>query len=205
MKLHKSRFWAPLTRILQVRVLAVALMLADSLSEEEKQSALDQWERVSFRIYGLFRKDSRSKVGDYIRLAFRIIQKAEGISNHQAIMEQLRSLGSDYPADAAVEEFLKEPRYDGYEEELRYILWRYEEYLAAKQEAKVNEELRASIWSVRSASETIEHIFPQNQKLGGPWAKKLKKYERQENHVDRLGNLLLMPPGLNSEAGNKGF
>jgi len=204
-QLQKSRHWAPLTRILQVRVLAVALMLAGQLTEEEKQSALEQWERVSFRIYGLFGKDSRSKVGDYIRLAFRIIQKDSGASDYSTIMEELRSLGSDYPVKDAVQELLERPRYEGYEEEIRYILWRYEEYLAAKMKAQVNKELRAEIWATRSPAETIEHIFPQNPEKGGPWAKKLNKYERLENHVDRLGNLLLLPPGLNSEAGRRSF
>ncbi len=180
-------------------------MLAGRLTEEQQQLALEQWERVSFRIYGLFGKDSRSKVGDYIRLAFRIIQNLDGALDYFAIMEGLRSLGADYPVSAAVKELLSEPRYEGYEEEIRYILWRYEEYLAAKLKAQVNKELRAMIWAARSPSETIEHIFPQNSEKGGPWAKKLNKWERQEKHVDRLGNLLLLPPGLNSEAGRRSF
>ena len=100
---------------------------------------------------------------------------------------------------------MKEPKYEGFEEECRYLLWRYEEYLAAKQDVMVTEDLRADIWIQRKASETIEHIFPQNPDENGPWQGKLREGENLQNHVNRLGNLLLLPFGLNREAGNKGF
>lgn len=204
-KLYQSRFWAPVTRILQARALAVALMLTDSLDPEEKETALDQWERITFRIYSMFRKDSRTKVGDYVRLAARIVQKEQDASNYSEIMAALQTLGSEYPVEEAVSDLLKEPIYDGFEEECRYILWRYEEYLASAQGSGVNKELREAIWAARSAVETIEHIFPQTPEDGGPWENKLKENENLERHIYRIGNLLLLPPGLNSEAGRKGF
>lgn len=203
--LHGKRYWDPVTRILQVRVLALALMLTDTLTDKQRDAALEQWERVSFRIYGLYRKDSRTKVGDYVRLAAQIIKKSTDTSSFKQIMEKLKELGEDHPVKAAVEELLNEPKYEGFEEECRYILWRYEEYLADQEGSHVNKELREKIWNARSASETIEHIFPQTPERGGPWSGKLNKGEQFSKHIDRLGNLLLLPPGLNSQAGRKAF
>jgi len=204
-KMHKSRQWAPITNILQVRILAVSLMLTDSLNDNERETALEQWECVSFRIYGLFNKDSRTKVGDYVRLAVYVMQKAEGVENFNEIMKALRELGAEHPIKDAVDEFIREPKYYGFEEECRYILWRYEEYLADEQGAEINKELREDIWSARSPSETIEHIFPQNPSSYGPWKDLLLEDPSIKDNVDRIGNLLLLPPGLNSEAGRKGF
>jgi len=203
-KLHQSRYLAPVARILQARVLAVALMLTDSLDDTQKETALDQWERVSFRIFSMFQKDSRTKVGDYVRLAAKVVQKETGASDYSEIMSQLKTLGSDYPVIEAVKALLNEPKYEGFEEECRYILWRYEEHLASEQGGEVNKELREAIWAARSASETIEHIFPQSPEPGGPWKNMLEDVDF-EKHIHRLGNLLLLPPGLNSQAGRKGL
>lgn len=74
--LQKNRYRAPVVRILQARVLAVALMLTDTLTDPEREKALDQWQRVTFRIYGLYGKDSRFKVGDYVRLAKNVMNKS---------------------------------------------------------------------------------------------------------------------------------
>jgi hypothetical protein len=66
--LYGSTHLGPVTDILHARLLAVALKSA-TVNEIERQKLLDQWERVTFRIFGLFDKDSRTKVGDYVRLA----------------------------------------------------------------------------------------------------------------------------------------
>ena len=105
-ELNQKRYWASVTKILQVRVLAIAIMLTDTIDEKDdkqRKIILDQWERVSFRIYGMFGKDSRTKVGDYIRLAFNIIQKKEGMTNFSDIMNGLYALGGkEFPIDKAV-------------------------------------------------------------------------------------------------------
>jgi hypothetical protein len=61
------------TDILQARLLAVAIKSAAGVSQEKKIKLLDQWERVTFRIFGLFGRDSRTKVGDYVRIGFKIV------------------------------------------------------------------------------------------------------------------------------------
>ncbi|HLZ11693.1 MAG TPA: DUF262 domain-containing HNH endonuclease family protein [Candidatus Acidoferrum sp.] len=205
-KLQKNRYWEPVVGILQARVLAVSLMLTDTLTESEREKALDQWQRVTFRIYGLFGRDSRSKVGDYVRLANNMMNRAEGAKRYSEIMASLRKLGEDYPIEAAVAEGLsKKNCYEGFAEETRYILWHYEEHLAESAGAQINKEIREEIWQERSASDTIEHIFPQSPEPGGAWEGKLKKHQRIETHVHRIGNLILLAEPLNEEARRKGF
>lgn len=80
-KLEEQRHLGPVVNVLQSRVLAVAIMLADQLSEDEKLRCLDQWERVTFRIFGLLRKDARTKVGDYMRLARKILMTSLTMRN----------------------------------------------------------------------------------------------------------------------------
>ena len=48
--------WNAVADILHSRILAIAIMLADGVDEAERDKLLDQWERVSFRIFGLCAK-----------------------------------------------------------------------------------------------------------------------------------------------------
>jgi len=162
--------------------------------------------RVTFRVYGLYARDSRFKVGDYVRLAKNITNKSKGASRYSEIMASLRNLGADHSIQDAVKIRLENKNcYEGFEEETRYILWRYEEYLAQGAGTQINKEIREQIWQERSADESIEHIFPQSPEAGGAWDGKLKKNETVENHVHRIGNLLLLPQPLNEEARRQGF
>jgi uncharacterized protein DUF262/uncharacterized protein DUF1524 len=204
--LQSNRYWEPVVGILQARVLAVALMLTDALTDSERERALDQWERVTFRIYGLSGKDSRFKVGDYVRLATNVMNGAEGAKRYSEIINSLRQLGNDYPIESAVKVGLEKANcYEGFADETRYILWHYEEHLAKTAGVQINKEIREAIWQERSASDTIEHIFPQSPEPGGAWEGKLKKHQRIESHVHRIGNLILLPQPLNEEARRQGF
>jgi hypothetical protein len=206
--LEKNRFLGPVTRVLQARILAVALESTDCLNEKELQRALDQWERATFRIFGLYGRDARTKVGEYVRLAASIVAGEEGASRYSDIMEALRGLGDDYPIEDAMEHF-SESWYD-YPDECRYMLWRYEEHLArlAGKVATVDEQTRREIWQLR-ATDSIEHIFPQTPEPGGAWEGKMRdaagNEKDPEDHVDRIGNLILLPMPLNAEAKNRGF
>lgn len=208
--LEKNIFLGPMTRILQARILAVALESAECLSEREREKALSQWERVTFRIFGLHNKDARTKVGDYIRLAAKIANGEEGASRYSEIMDALRDLGDDYPVEDAVKEGLENA--DCYERPdlCRYVLWRYEEHLArrAGRAATVDEQIRRDVWQLR-AVDSIEHIFPQTPERGGAWDGKMErgdgKVEEHWRHVDRIGNLILLPIAFNWEAKRAGF
>jgi hypothetical protein len=210
--LQKNVFLGPVTEVLHARILAVALESGDHLTEKERARLLEQWERVTFRIFGLFRKDSRQEVGKYIRLASRVNSRDDGASRYREIMDALRDLGKEYPIDEAVKEGLENK--DSYEvdpNKCRYILLRFEESLAQESgaNATVDENVRRDIWSKR-ATDTIEHIYPQNPESGGAWAGKMRRSNRgrevdADGNVNRIGNLVLLPFALNAEASRRGF
>ncbi|MCX5808183.1 MAG: DUF262 domain-containing HNH endonuclease family protein [Proteobacteria bacterium] len=199
-KLYANSRLRAVTDIAHARLLAVAVMLNGSLNSEEQAEVLRHWESVTFLIFGLGKKDSRTKVGDYTRLAQEIainsISKSDIISNIDA-------LPGSYTVDEALGELKESNCYDDWpNEDLLYFFYRYEEYLAEKAGASVSQETWEQIWSV-SPTTTIEHIYPQNPGL--EWKGKLGKGRGQEKHINRLGNLVLLPPGVNKEAGRKPF
>lgn len=185
------------TAITQARLLACAILLTESLTPEEKEHALEQWERVTFRIYGLSGRDSRNLVGDYTSLAHRILNR--GIRKFTELMKQLRALGKEFPIDKSIDCIRKSNCYEGWETHARYMLCRYEEHLAKQHGAVIESDMWQQIWSA-SPAKTLEHIYPSTPGRG--WG---RKGFRHVEDVHRLGNLILLPPGVNSEAGNKSF
>ncbi|MEK6278997.1 MAG: DUF262 domain-containing HNH endonuclease family protein [Acidobacteriota bacterium] len=172
------------TRISQARLLATAINLREDLSVAQRKLLLARWEKVSFRIYGMLRNDARTRVGDYVRLAWQVINDKLPFS---AIDAAIGKIGSDFPIDQAVASLRESNRYEGWENEIRYLMFRYEEYLAKQQNLNFSNEQWEKIWMV-SPSESIEHI----------WAK--SKAPEKSRH--RLGNLVLLPPKLNSKLQN---
>ncbi len=207
--LYASPHLGPVTEILHARLLAVALMSATGVTEDERRKLLEQWERVTFRIFGLFDKDSRTKIGDYVRLASRIVQENIETRTYNQIMAGLRELGKEYPIDDALKGGLIGGDCYDHPEECRYLLWSYEEYLAQKLggSATVDEHEKSGIWKLR-ASDSIEHIFPQNP-AGSAWIGKMCAPDGTPQplkpNVGRIGNLLLLPIQLNQEAKNYSF
>jgi hypothetical protein len=80
----------------------------------------------------------------------------------------------------------------------RYVLWESEIDLARKQGVVVPENVRREIFH-STAEQSIEHIFPRNVNAQG-WDNKIPS-----EHVDRIGNLLLLPVRLNKQAGDEPF
>jgi len=173
---HRRR---AVTEIVQARLVAIAVFLRE-FSSSDRETILDRWERISFRIYGLSRKDARTAVGDYTRLAWRIINEKLSIDD---ILLSLSQIGELYP----VSEFDTSNCYEGWTEELRYLLYRYEEHLAEKAGEKLNEHQWNKIWGVESAK-SVEHIKPQSSGV---------------RYVHHLGNLMMLPPGINSKLKDK--
>jgi uncharacterized protein with ParB-like and HNH nuclease domain len=201
--------------IIQARLLVLAIMMKSSLTEPEKKDILECWEKVTFRIYGLYRKDSRTKVGEYIRLAREIFRVYDfddpqwdismGDLTKDAIIEKIQSLGSDLPIEKAIEELRGAACYDVWSsEEIRYFFYRYEEHLAATQGTSIGEEVWIQIWN-SSPSDTIEHIYPQHPRSNSIENIPVTNEDELYEHVNRLGNLMLLPPKVNSQASNKSF
>ncbi len=169
------------TRIGQARLLAVAIHLRDDLSKEEKEKLLAQWERVTFRIYGMLGNDARTRVGDYIRLAWMVVNEKP---TADGIRKKIAAIGEDFSIDEAVDELRDANCYEGWEVELRYFMFRYEEYLSKQKGMIFSKDQWEKIW-MASPSDSIEHIHA-----------KSKAPEKQKH---RLGNLVLLTPNLNSK------
>jgi len=211
--LEADIFYGPVTNVLHARILAVAILSADCLTPEEREKVMNQWERVTFRIFSLYGKDSRFEVGTYVRLAAGITRREPEADRYSKIMVKLRELGKGYPIKEAVKSGLSNCDCYSEPEFVRYVLWKYEEHLNSA--GTVDQHVRQKIWGMR-ATDSIEHIFPQNPKKGGPWDGKMASEdggdigdEGQElvvsAEVDRIGNLVLLPLKINIGASRKGF
>lgn len=198
-ELYKNKRLKAVTEITQARLLAIAILLREDLDNDTRNKLLEQWERMTFRIFGMNGKDARVKVGDYVRTAQTVYNKKE---NADSLLEKIKKIGCDYPIDGAIKALVEKPDfYKGWEEELRYFYYRYEEDCAIKQGGKLNEPIWKQIWEA-NVSTTIEHIYPK-----GDNTSKLQQWRGKgsDTHVNRLGNLILLPPSANSEAGQKSF
>ena len=175
------------TSIAQARMVGTAVYLRSDFNDEERTSVLRKWENVTFRIYGMFRKDTRSAVGDYTRLAWGIVN--EQLSSDE-LLQRLSDIGEAFPASEGVENLRNVAWYPYWGQELLYFLHRYEEHLSKEAGQNFNNEQWSRIWASSPAS-SIEHIRPQNW-----WVSRGREWD--EGRMHGLGNLLLLDPGLNS-------
>jgi hypothetical protein len=203
-RLSADKRRAAVTKIAHARLLAVSIILTFDSNEQER--LLDQWERVTFRIFGIARRDARTRVGEYVRLAQEIHDMKGASRNHKEAIKQLRSLSDgEYAIGEAVKNLQMADCYHDWEEELRYFMFRYEEHLAEGANQAFKNEQWERIWEA-SPSQSIEHVYPQSPTPGGAWKGALGRGRGQkEAHVNRLGNLVLLPPGMNSKVGNREF
>jgi hypothetical protein len=166
------------TRIVHARFLAVSILLKQ-FPKEIEESLLGYWERLTFRIFALGEADTRNKNGDYVRLAYDVFTD----NLHEAeILARMRAIGQDFPIEkvmTGVKDYYHS--YEGWTEELRYLLFRYDEYLAKEAGEKINQAEWIKIWAV-DPSKSIEHIKPQSSQVG---------------YVHHVGNLTMLPPGMN--------
>ena len=174
------------TLIQQARLLAVAIHLMD-IKEDDRSDLLSCWERVTFRIYGMFNKDARTGVGEYVRLARLCV--AEGTATEK-VREGILGIGSKFPIDEAIQNLRETNCYDNWQDELRYMMYRYEEYLTEEKGNNFDNEHWIKIW-MESASRSIEHILAQSS--------------APEDVRHNLGNLMMLPPRLNSKLRDKPF
>lgn len=198
-KLYVDKRRNAVTDITQARLLAVSIMLRKDLREEERDRLLEQWERTSFKIFGLFRKDARTKVGEYVRVAKKIRKDAN--ANVDDLLQSISGVGSDFPIETAVEELNKHDFYSDWQKELRYFFFRYEEYLSKVNGVQLNGAVWKEIWE-SNPNNTIEHILPQDKSNSG-WSHITESKHKELVHS--IGNLCLLSPTLNSEASNNCF
>ena len=199
-KLYSNTRLNAVTDISHARMLAIAIRLADHYSQSDREEMLAEWEKVTFLIFGLHRMDSRFRVGDYVRVARKISKNL--ISKDDAVQE-IHSIADRFTIQEAISKIMGEDWYGSYDNDLKYLLYRYEEYLTAKAGEKVSEDIWEKIWSATPAT-TIEHIHPKT--YTDKWKGKIgNSQEDIDEVVNRIGNLILLPPGINSKAGQKTF
>ena len=176
----------------QARLLGLAIILRDS-SPEEEEKLLEQREKTTFRIFGLCGTEARKEKKEYVQLAWKIWKDPDFKAD--AILTEFKNLGANYDIEKAFSEI---PNcYTRWSEELRYLLYRYEEHLAKQKGVSLNNVQWKCIWD-DSAANSIEHILPQSSGSQEPLD------PGQEGvFVHRLGNLMLLPPEDNSTAGSQ--
>ncbi|HEY6154636.1 MAG TPA: DUF262 domain-containing HNH endonuclease family protein [Candidatus Udaeobacter sp.] len=190
-------------RIKQPRLLATALLISDRLRKDSKsqQKAMVAWENAMFRFYVLGGGDARDRVGECIRLASEI---RNGNLSLKQILNELGAIGNVTHQEVAAE-LEKRYVYDRWTaQEIIYFFWKYEERLSAENDEIIDQITWGKIWENASKEKSVEHIFPQKDPNDN-WKGKGRQNVNPESFVHRLGNLLVLPPGLNSKAGTKSF
>ena len=81
-------------------------------------------------MYGMQRLDARFGVGEYVRLAWRVVNELPSAND---IEDDIREIGVQHPISVAVDAMRGANFYENREDELRYIMFRYEENLAREQ------------------------------------------------------------------------
>lgn len=184
---------APLVGISQARFVGVAIGLSP-LSADDRKRCLDRWERTVFRVFGIACKDARTLSGQLIRLGQGI---HAGTVDADTACADLTAMAKDKSYGTIRDSLEDENCYWDWKEYLRFLLFRYEQHLAEQEGTTVDDGTWVAIWNARP-DDTIEHVIPQaDADADGFTADKL--------YVHRLGNLVLLPPGVNSKLGKKAF
>ena len=206
-ELYKDKRLKAVTVVTQARLLAVAIKLKEGVDDNQRARLLEQWERTTFKIYGFGRNDARAKVGDYVRLAKRIV--GDSGMDFDEMLAAIASIGKDIGLDESVDECLNSKElYDGWQTELRYFFYRYEEYLAGTQNpGQLAIQEWQDIWNA-NPNESIEHILPQTMPPGSGglnnWQTIFSDAEHA-NWVHSIGNLCLVPPNWQPKLSNNEF
>jgi len=190
--LNERAALAPLMGISQARFVALAIQLSD-LSEADKWTCMAQWEKTIFRVFGIASKDARTLSGALVRLGKRIYRDKITAAT---ICAELKAMSSEKSYGTIRDQLENQNSYDDKKAYLRYLLYRYEEHVAEQEGETIDHTVWARIWAARP-DETIEHIHPQSTGNSDGWDGDLL--------VHRLGNLTLLPRGVNSSLSDKPF
>lgn len=172
------------TAIRHARFLAASILLR-GFEKEEESKLLWAWERVTFRVFVLGGADARSEVGEFVRLGFAV---HKGDLSVDDTLSRICKIGKIYPNSwISSDNEYWDNCYEGWGEELRYILYRYDEHLAKEAGEKINHLQWEKIW-VDKAEFSIEHIAPQSS---------------GQSNIHDIGNLTMLPPKVNSALGAK--
>lgn len=202
--LYKNNVLNAVTSIAHARLLYVAIEANENLPRKDKNTLIEKWEKMTFKIFGLARKDSRTEVGNYTRLAYKIYNNF--LESFSEILYAMNEIENDtkYSIDLIAEQIYRDSDcYTSWEKELRYLLYKYEQYLVNQSNSNLNEVSWSNIWN-NTPHKTIEHIMPQTMNLF--WKGKVGSgKDKYQNTINRIGNFTLLPGNKNSELSNSAF
>ena len=181
-KAIQSKWMKAVTKIVHARLLAVAIRVKKKSNDEEFAKLIEHWEKITFKIFGVLGKDGRTGVGAYVNLAWRVVKEEE--LTVEEIHREMAKLGGGYSIERSKSDLEKANFYKGWQNELLYFMYKYEENLLRKKGQKIPSKEWVDIWKER-ASDSVEHILPQSTK-------------RNKELIHRLGNLLILPLYLNA-------
>ncbi len=205
LKLNRNVSLYAITKVQHARLLKVSIELRDDLTLTEKENLNLVWEKITFRIFGIAGKDTRTKIGDYVRLSQSMIRKKQSINNQliafpkHEIQIALTNIGADFKIKDVIKEIQDKDLYltNDWKVELRYFFYKYERYLNAKKGYNFPDVVWHEIWKT-DLNKTIEHIYPQNP--GSKW-----KFKLTDKDKNRLGNLTVITAEINQLASNNSF
>ncbi len=207
--IHTDKKIDAITDVKHARILLLAIRLS-KYSENEKESLLEKWEKTTFRLFCLHRKDARSFVGEYIDCANDLMETKPS----PEVIKKIEQIGSKYTFEDGLNNVKGSAWYPYYNNDVIYIMRRYDEALAKEAGTSISTKVWNAIWA-SDPSTTIEHIFPKtypkNQtqitNFKKDWAHGGRQFSQKklDGFVNNIGNLTILEPGLNSQAGQKPF
>ena len=128
-------------------------------------------------------------VGAYVRLSWDTLNEDASVDTIAEALTEAGSTEPEHDIEWAIQHITNANCYEGWEDELRYLMFRYEEHLAREKNVVFDNVQWERIWEA-SAAQSIEHICPQS--------KGFARATDEGIFVHTLGNLMLLPPGLNA-------
>lgn len=199
-QLEEFNLRTAVAHIVHARFLWIAINLSNILETHERETALTRWERITFRVFGLHRNDSRTAKGVYARLAYDIYN---GEIDYRELMDRIEELAEDYDIESALEKVRQTDCYENWQAQLRYLLYEFEKHSAKVEGGRIAEDVIEAIW-MTSPNKSIEHIAPVEP--GADWEGLTNELgDDYSFQINRIGNLCLLAPADNSRAKNRSF
>ncbi|QWZ55587.1 MULTISPECIES: DUF262 domain-containing protein [Gammaproteobacteria] len=161
---------------------------------------------VDFLIAFFVRRNSTDQppTRDLTRIFMDIAEGILPLRGNVVVSHIRQCLRANSASDEQFENSLKGPIYEDNKAVCRFVL-------CALEEARMTRETQVDLWAVKGKQYvwTIEHIFPQGEKIPQSWVDMMadgdadKAEEHRQTYVHCLGNLTIS--GYNSSLGNKSF
>lgn len=182
-KLEANYFISNLIKIQHPRFLALCIIKSE-FTDNEKQKLLKAWEKSTFKIFGLERKDARFKVGEYISLGQKIYKNTLTYKNALSLIKEL---SKDCDIVRAIADLKKTNIYEEWDEQFRYLMYQRELYLSSSS-CRIAKNTWDRIWHTET-EDTIEHILSQNSPSV---VDDIRNESKTKIYKHRLGNLLIL-------------